>query len=190
MGVQDREKLLTGSLLAEGDVLIGIRTEGIEGTSYPIVKIMLDKNPALYHAKIDENSFFLDELMKANRAFTREITALQEEGYLHMAFRTGNTLLNGRSWQGMPEGLGACIDLSALPVLPLYRFLFEQDMIGENVFPRHFSMGIGMVVAVPQEHWREAMEVIGQFSRCWRIGQVESDRYKGVKVWSKGQIQW
>ena len=115
---------------------------------------------------------------------------MQEEVYLHMAFRARNTLLNWRSWQGIPEGLGVCIDLSALPVLPLYRFLFAQDMIGENVFPRHFNMGIGMAVAVPEDHWREAMNVIGQFSQCWRIGQVETDRYKGVKVWSKGQILW
>lgn len=190
VGVQDRDRLLTGSRLKEGDALIGIKTEGIEGTNYPIVKILLDKNPALYHAKIDESCFLLDELMKANSAFTREITALQEEGYLHMAFRTGNTLLNWRSWQGMPEGLGACIDLSALPVTPLYKFLFAQDMIGENVFSRHFNMGIGMAVAVAENHWREAMEVIGQFSQCWRIGQVETDRYKGAKVWSKGQILW
>lgn len=53
VGVQDRDKLLTGNCLREGDVLIGIRTEGIDGTNYPIVKIILDKNPALYHAKID-----------------------------------------------------------------------------------------------------------------------------------------
>ncbi len=190
LGVQDREKLLTGSLLSEGDVLIGIRTEGIEGTSYPFVKIMLDKNSELYRARIDENRFFLDELMRANTPFTREINALREEGYLHMAFRIGNSLTNWKSWKGLPEGLGVCIDLSALPVLPLYKFLFAQNMIGEDVFHQHFHMGIGMAVAVPENRFREAMEIIGRFSQCWRIGQVESDRYKGTKVWSKGRILW
>lgn len=190
VGVQDKDRLLTGDRVKEGDVVIGIGTEGIEATSYPFVKIMLDKNPGLYHAKLDETRFFLDELMKANSAYTEEIAVLQEKGYLHMAFRTRNSLLNWKGWQGMPEGLGVCIDLAALPVTPLYRFLYEQDMIGENAFSRHFNMGIGMAVVVPEKHWKEAMEAIGQFSRCWRIGQVESDRYKGVKVWSKGQILW
>ena len=190
VGVQDKDKLLTGSRLRKGDVLIGIRTEGIEGTSYPFVKIMLDKDPELYHARIDDDRVFLDELMKANAAFTREIMELQEKGYLHMAFRMGNALLNWRTWQRMPEGLGACIDLTAIPVMPLYRFLFAQDRIGENVFSHHFHMGIGMVVAVPEKHWKEAMKVIGQFSQCWRIGQVESDGHKGMKVWRRGQILW
>ena len=58
------------------------------------------------------------------------------------------------------------------------------------MFSYHFNMGIGMVAAVPEAHWRDAMEVIGKFSECWRIGRVESDRHKDVKVWSKGQLRW
>lgn len=75
--------------------------------------------------------------------------------------------------------------------MPLYQFLFEQDMIGESVFPNHFHMGIGMAAVVPERHWKEAMEIVGQFSECWRIGRVEADKeHKGEKVWSKGQIAW
>ena len=191
IGVQDKDKLLTGNCLKEGDILIGIKTEGIDGINYPYVKIMLDKKPELYHARMDENSSFLDELMKANSVYVREITALQEKGYLHRAFRISNQLLNERCWWDIPEGLGVCIDLSELPVMPLYRFMFAQDMIGENVFPYHFNMGIGMVVAVQEKYWKEAMKVIGQFSECWRIGQVEAnDGHKGEKVWSRGRILW
>lgn len=191
LGVQDRDKVLTGSRLREGDVLIGIKTEGIDGTNYPIVKVMLDKRPELYHAKMEENRFFLDELMKAKKAFTREIMALQEKGYLHKAFRMGNALLKRKSWEGVPEGLGICIDLSAVPVMPLYQFLFSQDMIGEDVFAGHFNMGIGMVAAVPEKYREEAMEIIGQFSECWCIGHVETNHNrKGEKCWSRGRILW
>ncbi|MDE6127647.1 MAG: helix-turn-helix domain-containing protein [Lachnospiraceae bacterium] len=191
LGAQDKDKVLTGSRLREGDVLIGIKTEGIDGTNYPIVKVMLDKRPELYRAEIEENKFFIDELMRANTAFTREITALQEKGYLHKAFRMANALLNRKSWVGVPEGLGVCIDLSAVPVMSLYQFLFAQDMIGEDVFASHFNMGIGMVAAVPEKYKEEAMEVIGQFSKCWCIGRVEANHNrKGEKFWSRGRILW
>ena len=191
VGVQEKEKLLTRNCVEKGDVLIGIKTEGIDGTNYPFVKIMFDKNPGLYHAQIDENKFFLDELMKVNSVYTREITALQEEGYLRGAFRISNTLMNKFIWRNIPEGLGVCIDLSALPVMPLHQFLFEQGMIGENTFSYHFNMGIGMVVTVSEKDCKDAMKVIGQFSECWRIGQVESnEERKGEKVWGKGKISW
>lgn len=190
VGVQDKDKLLTENFLKKGDILIGIKTEGVAATSYPFVKVMLDKRPELYHARIDEDKFFLDELMKANSAFAREIMALQEEGYLHKAFRLGHSLDSG-NWLDMPEGLGACIELASLPVMPLYQFLFEQDMIGENVFTHHFHMGIGMIAAVPEQHYQRAMEIIGQFSECWRIGRIEAAQgHKGEKVWYEGQISW
>ena len=191
VGVQDKDKLLTESCLKEGDILIGIRTEGIDGTNYPFVKIMLDRKPELYHARIGRDRLFLDELMKANSAFTREIAALQEKGYLHRAFRISNSLLNWKCFKDIPEGLGICIDLSALPVMPLHQFLFEQDMIGEDVFFHHFNMGIGMVVAVPEKYGKEAMKIIGQFSECWCIGQVEADDgHKGERVFGRGRILW
>ena len=196
MGVQDKHKVLSGSNIQQGDVLIGIKTDGIEGTSYPFVKVMLDKKPELFHAKIDEEHYFIEELLKANSAYAREITALQEKGYLHGAFRIGNGLLNNnawnnRGWNEIPEGLSACIDLSTLPVMPLYRFLFEQDMIGENVFPYHFHMGIGMAAVVPEQHFKESMELIGQFSECWRIGQIETDNtYTERNICTRGQIPW
>lgn len=191
IGVQDRDKLLTGEQVQEGDILIGIRTEGIEGTVYPIVKVMMDKKPGLFHAKIDEETFFLDELLKANLPFTREIAALQEKGYLHDAYRIGHSLLGQKMWWNMPEGLGICIDLPSVPVLPLYQFLYEQDLIGENVFPYHFNMGIGMAVVVPERCRQDAMRVIGQYSECCQIGQVEKNtQRKGEKVWSTGRILW
>ncbi len=196
VGVQDRKRIITGSSIGEGDVLIGIGTEGIEGTSYPFVKAMLNKNPELYHAKIDEEHFFIEELLRANRAYAREIAVLQEKDYLRGAFRISNSLLNNRVWNPVdrnkiPEGLCVNIDLSALPVMPLYRFLFEQDMIGENVFPYHFHMGIGMVVIVAEQNCEAAMELIGQFSECWRIGQIEKgNRYAEKKIGTRGQIKW
>ena len=58
------------------------------------------------------------------------------------------------------------------------------------MFSDHFNMGIGMAVAVPEKRWEEAMRIIRRFSQCWRIGRVESNGHKGVKVWSRGQILW
>lgn len=66
--------------------------------------------------------------------------------------------------------------MTKIPVLPLFRFLYEQDMIGADVFPHRFHMGIGMVVAVPADKCREAMQVIGQYTECWNIGEIRADK--------------
>ena len=76
-----------------------MRTQGIDGTHYPIIKVMLDRRPDLLHAKIDEEHFLLEEMMKANVAYTREIMSLQECGYLHGAFRVHNSLFRNKGWR-------------------------------------------------------------------------------------------
>lgn len=192
VGVQDRDKLVTEELIEEGDVLIGLRTEGIDGTNYPFIKVMLDRKPDLMYARIEEGRYFVEELMRPNTAYTKEIMELLEAGAVHGIFRVKNHLLNFRRGGScyIPEGLGACIDLGQVPILPLYRFLIEQDMIGKKVLPYHFHFGIGMVVAVPREKCEQAMNIIRKYRECWCIGRIEKDKeHLGDKAWTKGQLR-
>ena len=191
VGTQRKENLLDRRTIKAGDVIIGIQTEGIDGTNYPFVKVMLDRKPGLLYAKIDEEKYFLEELLKPGTAFTREVMALIDKGYVRGAFRVSNSLLKQCLWGDLQDGLLAVIDMVNIPMTPLYRFLHDQDMIGEKVFPYHFHLGIGMIVVVPEEKCEEAMTVIRQYSECCRIGQIETDtEHKGEKVWMKGQIAW
>ena len=52
-------------------------------------------------------------------------------------------------------------------------------------------MGIGMVVAVPADKCREAMQVIGQYTECWNIGEIRADKeHKEEKIRTTGKLQW
>jgi len=191
VGTQRKEKLLKRSDIKAGDALIGIKTEGIDGTNYPFVKVMMDRKPGLLYARIDEEKYFLEELLKPGKAYAKEILDLLDIGCLHGAFRVPNSMVKQCLWGDLPEGLLATIDLTAIPITPLYRFLHKQDMIGEQVFPYHFHMGIGMIVVVPAEKCEQAMSVIRQYTECYRIGQIDTDsEHKGEKVRMKGRIAW
>lgn len=196
VGIADKEQMPCADKVQEGDAIIGIRTEGIEGTSYPFIKVMTDRNPGLLYERLENGHTFLDELMKANAIYTQEILLLQREGLIHGVCRTGNHLFNQKLYRTLPKGLGACINLSAIPVTDLYRFLYQQDMIGENVFHYHFHFGIGMLVIVPDEKKERAMELIRGFHDCCCIGSIKRrdgihmEEWEGETVWSEGSIQW
>ena len=64
-----------------------MRTQGIDGTHYPIIKVMLDRRPDLLHAKIDERTFSAGRNDESQCGIYQEIMSLQECGYLHGAFR-------------------------------------------------------------------------------------------------------
>ena len=191
-GVGDRSRLVTGEAMREGDVLIGLMTEGINSINYPILKMLIDKKPELVHAKIDGEHYFSDELLKPNVAFCHEIARLLKEDIPHGIFRNGNAV-DKRIERRIPQGLGIRIDLAKLPVLPLYRFLLKKGFVEENIMPYCFQMGVGMTIAVPEEKAGKAMEIIRRYHDCHVIGSVEKNGKQGQthgKVWAEGTLKW
>lgn len=191
-GTGDRSRMVTGENMQEGDVLIGLMTEGINAVNYPVLKMLMDKKPDLIHAKIDGEHYFSDELLKPNVAFCHEIALLLKEDILHGIFKNGN-LVDKRIERRIPQGLGMRIDLAGLPVLPLYRFLLERGFVEESMMPYCFQMGVGMIVAVPEEKAEKAVEIIRRYHDCRIIGRVEKCRKQEQahgKVWAEGKLKW
>ena len=195
VGVQDREKLITGEEIREGDVLIGIQTDGMDGTQFPILKVMVDRKPELVYGTlygmVDDRYSIWDEVMKPRYACVKEVEALQEAGCLHGIFRIKMSLLQPEMYSRIPEGLGACIQLEKISVPPLHRFLQEQDLIGRNSFPYYFHFGIGMVLVVPEDKCEQALSILRQSRNALCIGMIEKDEeHPGEKAWPEGKILW
>lgn len=192
VGMAEKENVPCPKHIQYGDVVIGIQTAGIDGANYPFIKIMADRNKNLFRERLKNGNPVLDEIMDVNTAYLHEILHLQKEKLIHGICRVGNSIVRQKVGAFMPEALGICIDLSKIPVTDLYRFLYQQDMIGRNVFHYHFNLGIGMLVIVSKEDKERAMEIISRYHPCYCIGRVEKRRNKDKheKVWTKGEIQW
>lgn len=190
-GVADKEKMLTGEQIQKGDVLIAIMTEGLESTCFPFVRVMLDRNPELAYAKIDEEHYFIEEILKPNVPYTHVIAELIEAGLVNGIINVNNSIFNSPIYSRVPHGLGVCIHMAEIPLLPLYRFMAELDMVGKKFFPYRFAFGIGMAVIVPEKKCSQAMEIIQKYHDCHVIGRVEQDkRHTNEKVWAEGKIKW
>lgn len=184
IGVADRKEIITGDRITEGDVLIGLHTEGVSSISYPFVKVILDRRPDTVYAKIDEQNLFMDELMKPNACYVNVVNALKEQNLIHGIFTIGNSLFNRQCYSTMPKGLGAHISVSQIPVPPLFQYIYDLDMMDWECFLRDFSLGIGMVLAVPAEQYDRAAEIIGKYHQCYRLGTVrKDDEHPDARVW-------
>ncbi len=192
VGVVDREKVITGDRIREGDVVIGVETEGIDSTSFPFIKVMLDRNPFLAYARIGKDHYFLDEILRSNLAYAHFLEELREAVDVRGIIRVGNSLVSQGSYGNkIPQGLGVCIDFSSFPVKPLYRFIVERNLMDRSFLPYRFSLGIGMEFIVPPADCRKAMEIIEKYHSCHVIGKVKTDtEYPGEKVWAEGEISW
>lgn len=192
VSVGDKEKLLDGKHIKEGDLLIAIKTEGIDCTNYPIIKVMMDRNPDMVHQKVDEHTWFVEAILRPNTAYGCVINELMEKNLIHGAFRTRDNIGNSGLYERIPYGLGAVIDFNKVQETPLYGFLTRQNMIGSKVLHWHFNFGVGMLVAVAPKDCEKAMEIIQKYHDCYVIGKIEKNaaKEKDEKVRMVGNIPW
>lgn len=184
IGAADRANIITGNSVAEGDVLIGLHTEGISSISYPFVKVILDRKPDTAYVKIDGHSTFMDELMKPNTCYVNVVNELIEQNLIHGIFNISKSLFNRKCYDTMPGGLGAAISVASIPVPALFQQIYDLNMMDRECFLEDFSFGIGMLLAVPEKQCGKAVKLIEKYHKCFILGKIEKDdEYPDAKVW-------
>lgn len=191
-GVAAQEELLVHKKIKEGDVVIGIATEGINGISYPFVRVMLDRKPKLVNARVDGRQYFIEALMRPTAIYNLDIQELMEAGILKGVIRLRNRLLPGWDFVTiLPKELCAYIDLSRIPIPPLYQFIAKQGMIDKTLMPDRFHMGIGMLVIVDGACQRQAMECIGKYHTCYPMGYIGRKEQEENRTFCvTGDLKW
>ncbi len=191
IGVVDRKKIITGNRIMEGDIIIGLPTEGISSISYPFVKVILDKRPDILYTKINKRNVFMDELMKPTACYVNIMNELNEQNLINGVFSIDRSLFNRRCYDTMPNGLGASISVSRIPIPSLFQYIYNLNMMDKECFLDNFSLGINMLIVVPKAQCDKAVKIIEKYHKCYIIGKIEKDdEYPDAKVWMEGTVKW
>jgi phosphoribosylformylglycinamidine cyclo-ligase len=152
VGAVERDEALTGSRVAEGDVIIGLASSGVHSNGFSLVRrLAADKGwkldrPALF----DQDALLIETLLKPTRIYVKSLLPLVRSGRIHaLAHITGGGLLENIP-RILPEGLHARIDADAWPQPRLMAFLQAQGNIEPEEMARTFNCGIGMAAIVSQ----------------------------------------
>ena len=184
IGVVDKNNIITGSKIKEGDVLIGLHSDGISSISYPFIKVILDRRPDTAYAKVDAQHIFMDELMKPNACYVNVINRLCEQDLVHGIFQIKKSLYFRQYYETIPQGLGANLCVSSIPIPPLFQYLYDLNMMDRECFLEDFSLGISMILAVPKEQCDEAVNMIKHYHQCYILGTIEKDvEHPDARVW-------
>jgi phosphoribosylformylglycinamidine cyclo-ligase len=184
VGAVERGEALTGSKVAEGDVILGLASSGVHSNGFSLVRRLaadtgwkLDR-PALF----DPEVLLIDALLAPTRIYVRALLPPVRSGRVHaLAHITGGGLLENIP-RVLPDGLHARIDADSWPQPRLMAFLQAQGNIEPAELARTFNCGVGMAVIVAEEDVRDVsqeFEVAGE--TVFRIGRVEGGE-KGCTV--------
>ena len=163
VGIVDREKIIDGSRVWEGDVLIGLTSSGVHSNGFSLVRKVFDIEHTDLTAPMDElDGKSLGEILLApTKIYVKAVQALLEGGVdLHGASHiTGGGFFENIP-RMLPEGLGVKILPNAIPKQPIFDLIQKRGNISDHDMYNTFNMGLGMVLAVPLEHGDRALELL------------------------------
>jgi phosphoribosylformylglycinamidine cyclo-ligase len=137
VGLVDRDRVIDGSRVEAGDVILGLASSGLHTNGFSLVRKL-----------VGEGDFDADLLLEPHRLYVDEIRELRERADVKaLAHVTGGGILGNLS-RVLPEGRSAEIDWDAWERPPVYAWLTERG-VGEEEQRRVFNVGIGMCAVVP-----------------------------------------
>ncbi|HJQ39333.1 MAG TPA: phosphoribosylformylglycinamidine cyclo-ligase [Thermoanaerobaculia bacterium] len=149
LGVVDQKHLIDGKAVREGDVLIGLPSAGLHTNGYSLARrVLFDKLGHDPQSILPGIGKVGEALLQPHLSYLKPLLPLVEERAIHaLAHITGGGLTDNVP-RVLPDTLDARIKLGAWPVLPIFRFLYENGQVDSGEMLRVFNMGIGMVLIV------------------------------------------
>ncbi len=172
VGVAEKARLIDGSKVKEGDVILGLASSGPHSNGYSLIRKVLAVSGASFEQRLDGRAL-IDRLMEPTRIYVKPILKLLEQVPAHaFAHITGGGLTENIP-RVLPEGLGVEIDSASWPRSAVFTWLMQEGNVPLPEMYRTFNMGIGMVAVVDAADADRALALLkAEGEEAWRIGRV------------------
>jgi phosphoribosylformylglycinamidine cyclo-ligase len=170
-GEYDLARIVDGSTLVPGDVLIGVPSTGLHTNGYSLARRIAFEHLGLsFDSYVPELGTTIgDALLVPHRSYRRTIQPLLDrqlaKGLAHI---TGGGVTENLP-RILPAGTGAAIERGSWDIPPVFRFLQEGGHVSDDEMLRAFNMGLGMIVACDA---RYQSEVLGMLQSNGGAGSV------------------
>jgi phosphoribosylformylglycinamidine cyclo-ligase len=176
VGAVEKSKIIDGTTIAPGDVVLGLASSGVHSNGYSLVRKIIERAQPDLTADFDGRPL-ADALMAPTRIYVKPLLALMEQVTVKgMAHITGGGLVENIP-RVLQAGLTAELDHRAWPLPPLFVWLQKHGGVADAEMHRVFNCGIGMAVIVSAQ---DAQAAIGLLSaageQVWKIGTVRQSK--------------
>jgi phosphoribosylformylglycinamidine cyclo-ligase len=187
VGVVDEEKIVDGSTILSGDIIIGLASHGLHSNGYSLVRrVVVDElKMDLADTADDLKTSLGEELLRPTRIYVKTILSLIQSYQIKgMAHITGGGL-PGNIIRILPPNCKAVIEKGRWEIPPIFTVI-ESGGVPEEEMWRTFNNGIGMVVVVNTAVAEEVAQQARQLGeKAFIIGEIVAG--EGVEIISGGK---
>ncbi|MGI9370246.1 MAG: phosphoribosylformylglycinamidine cyclo-ligase [Ruegeria sp.] len=160
----------------EGDVLLGLRSNGVHSNGYSLVRRLVEHSGLNWDAESPFGGGSLGEaLLTPTRLYVKPALGAIRAGGVHaLAHITGGGLTENLP-RVLPQGLGAKIDLNSWDLPGVFNWMAETGGIAESEMLKTFNCGIGMIVVCAADSAQSIADLLtSNGESVSRIGSVTS----------------
>lgn len=182
VGAVERDEVLPKlSEMKEGDVLLGLASDGVHSNGFSLIRKVLESKGLKYTdpAPWDPSTTVGLSLLTPTRIYVKGIlSALRSgSGIKGLAHITGGGLVENVP-RALPEYLDASIDVTAWPLPPVFKWLAQAGNVPCLDAAKTLNMGIGMVVVVDSSAADRVTEALRATQTVYKIGKLEKGSQK------------
>ena len=173
VGVVPRARIIDGSRVSAGDVLIALPSTGLHTNGYSLARrIAFDVLKLRVDSRVDELGATVGEaLLRPHRSYLPEIGPLLDTGWIKgMAHITGGGITENLP-RTLPEGRSFSIDRQSWTIPPLFTWLQRAGQMDDAEMFRAFNMGVGLAIVTAPGHAADVLSRLGP-AGAWRLGEV------------------
>ena len=149
VGVVDRPKLLDGSRIRSGDVILGLDSNGLHTNGYTLArKVLFEQMGLKLTSKLDGvKGTLADELLRVHRNYQPALAKLPHGIVKGLAHITGGGLVDNLP-RVLPKTCDAVIKTDSWKVPAIFQHIERGGKVDHAEMYQVFNMGIGMTVVV------------------------------------------
>jgi phosphoribosylformylglycinamidine cyclo-ligase len=188
-GVVEKDKIVTGEKVKEGDIILGFPSSGLHTNGYSLArKLIFAEKPIgagnKVDTKIDELGMTVGEaLLQVHVNYSMPVLKILDQGVdIHgIAHITGGGFIENIP-RVLPENVDAEIKKGTWPMVPIFPYMQKIGEIGEQDMYRTFNMGIGLMLIVPKSEKEKIEKILLDFPKfkIYEIGQIINGNKKVI----------
>ena len=159
VGVVEKEEVIDGKDIQQGDVLVGLPSSGLHSNGYSLARKICD--PLDWSLEYDLGAPLGEVLLRPTKIYVRQTLELvkhfKAKGLAHI---TGGGLLENIP-RILPDGLGVALEKGSWEQPPIFAFLQKRGNLTEVDMHRTFNCGLGLIAIVSQSVAHQAAQQLG-----------------------------
>jgi len=166
VGVVEKSRILDGSRVRAGDVVLGLASSGLHSNGYSLARKVFGDRPT---------GELLDLLLEPTRIYVKDCLALRAAIDVHAFAHVTGGGLPGNVPRVLPPEHRAVLRPGSWPRPRIFELLQKTAKIDDAEMLRTFNCGVGMCAVVRREDAAAARDLLqARGQPAWEIGVIEA----------------